>query len=53
MNAWGCLILGVSWVTILTLCVFCFCKVMKTPRENIHAPLDIDTGDLDTEAGKK
>ena len=53
MNAWGCLILGVSWSTILILCVFCFCKVMSTTRKNIHAPLDIDTGDLDANSGKK
>ncbi len=32
------------------LCVFCFYRIMREPRpsEHHHAPLDIDTHDLDT-----
>ncbi len=42
---WSVMLL--SWSAILMLCCFCFWKILHTRRDNIHAPLDIDTGDLD------
>ena len=35
---------------VCSLCVFCFYRIMREPRpsEHHHAPLDIDTHDLDT-----
>lgn len=43
MTIGGWLFLCGSWSAILALCVFCFWKIMTSTRENIHAPLDIDT----------
>jgi hypothetical protein len=48
MNALGWTIMLVSWCSIFALCGFCFAKILGTAEENIHAPLDIDTGDADT-----
>jgi len=42
----GWLFLVVSWALIISLCMFCVIKVLLTQRANIHAPLEIDTGDL-------
>ncbi|MCX7846610.1 MAG: hypothetical protein N2595_01040 [bacterium] len=42
----GWILLVVSWGVIVGLCVFCVVKVLTTQRANIHAPLEIDTGDL-------
>ena len=47
MNALGWIIMGISWGAIFLLCGYCFFKVITTKKENIHAPLDINTGDLD------
>ena len=45
MTIGGWLFLCGSWSAIIALCVFCFWKIMSSTRENIHAPLDIDTDD--------
>lgn len=42
----GWLFLVFSWALIISLCTFCVVKVLLTQRANIHAPLEIDTGDL-------
>ena len=49
MTIAGVVLLAASWASIIVLCAFCFYKVMQAPRKNIHAPLEIDTGDLDME----
>ena len=50
MNAggWTMMILSVGFVLSLT--IFCFYRVLRTPKttEHIHAPLEIDTRDVDT-----
>jgi hypothetical protein len=47
MTALGWTFMCVSWGAIFLLCGFCFWKVFSTKKQNIHAPLDIDTGDSD------
>jgi len=47
MHASGWIIMTVSWGAILLLCGFCFWKILVTRKENIHAPLDIDTDSSD------
>ena len=47
MNALGWTFMCVSWGAIFLLCGFCFWKIITTKKKNIHAPLDIDTGDSD------
>jgi len=47
MTAAGWIFLVVSWSAIIALCGFCFWKIMTSTRENIHAPLDIDTDEHD------
>ena len=51
MTALGWLFLTVSCGVVTTLVVFCFWRVLNLPRasEDLHAPLDIDTQDLDDE----
>ena len=49
MTNLGWLFLIVSWGAIIILSVFCFYRIIKVKKDNIHAPLDIDTGDLDGE----
>jgi hypothetical protein len=46
-GGWTLLILSCGSVTALVL--FCFWRVMRIPRptEEIHAPLDIETGERD------
>lgn len=46
MTFGGWLFLVFSWALIIGLCTFCVIKVLLTQRANIHAPLEIDTGDL-------
>ena len=48
MTALGWLLLVVSCGTVTALVVFCFWRVLRppAPREELHAPLDIDTHDL-------
>lgn len=45
---WFMLILSIGFVLILN--IYCFWKVLRTPKseEHLHAPLDIDTQDRDT-----
>ncbi len=47
-GGWAMMILSVGFVLCLT--VFCFYRVLWTPKstEHMHAPLDIDTQDTDT-----
>jgi len=47
MTTAGWIFLLVSWSAILSLCSFCFWRVMASSRANIHAPLDIDTDEHD------
>ncbi|MCG3197552.1 MAG: hypothetical protein GHCLOJNM_02038 [bacterium] len=47
-SGWIFLLVSCSFVTILT--VYCFWKVLSLPSEvdeDLHAPLDIDTRDLE------
>jgi len=47
MNALGWIMMLASWTVILCIAGFCLWRVLVVRPENIHAPLDIDTGDLD------
>lgn len=49
MTGLGWLVLAVSCGTVTALVVFCFWRVLRlpAPTEEFHAPLDIDTHDLD------
>jgi len=47
MTTLGWIFMITSWGLIITLCAVCFYKVMTTRKENIHAPLDIDTDKTD------
>ncbi len=49
MTNLGWTMLIVSWGAIISLSIFCFYKIMKVKKDNIHAPLDIDTGDVEEE----
>jgi len=48
MTALGWLLLIVSCGTVTALVAFCFWRVLSlpAPTEDLHAPLDIDTHDL-------
>ena len=50
MNAIGLFMMVLSYGVVLSLVVFCFYRVLTTPDvvEHEHAPLDIDTGDLNS-----
>lgn len=48
MNTYGWIILVVSWTGILLFSGFCFWKVFMCRKENIHAPLDIETEEEET-----
>jgi hypothetical protein len=45
---WAFMLISCGFVVGLT--IFCYYRVLTTPRpeERIHAPLEIDTHDLDT-----
>lgn len=47
-QGWIVMLLSVGFVLSLT--TFCFYRVLHTPKtgEHMHAPLDIDTHDVDT-----
>jgi len=46
MTLSGWILLIVSWSMIISVCAACFWRILTSQRENFHAPLDIDTGDL-------
>ena len=48
LAGWVMMILSVGFVLSLT--IFCFYRVLRTPKttEHMHAPLEIDTHDVDT-----
>ena len=46
MNAFGWTIFIASNVVVLSLVICCFVRVLRS-GEHMHAPLDIDTHDLD------
>jgi hypothetical protein len=50
MNPAGWLLMILSCGFVLTLVVFCYWRVLRTPKpaEHMHAPLEIDTHDADT-----
>lgn len=48
MNTSGWVFLLVSVTSVMALTVYCFYKVLTLPpseEEDLHGPLDIDTGD--------
>lgn len=45
MNMLGWMLMGISWLAILSLASFCIWKILTVKKGNIHAPLDIDTGE--------
>ncbi len=47
MTLAGWILLGVSCGTVTALVLWCFWRVLRlpAPREEMHAPLDIDTGE--------
>ncbi|HPD31495.1 MAG TPA: hypothetical protein PLL20_16005 [Phycisphaerae bacterium] len=46
----GWLLMTLSCGVVVSLMVFCYRRVLRTPRpeEHMHAPLEIDTRDADT-----
>ncbi|MBI4581022.1 MAG: hypothetical protein HY718_15065 [Planctomycetes bacterium] len=50
MTAAGWILMLVSCGLVTVLVVFCYRRVLRTPRptEHLHAPLEIDTHDADT-----
>ena len=50
MTVGGWILMLVSCGFVLTLLVFCYWRVLRTPAptQHMHAPLDIDTHDADT-----
>ena len=48
LAGWVMMILSVGFVLSLT--IFCFYRVLRMPKttEHMHAPLEIDTHDVDT-----
>ena len=49
LSAVGATIMTLSVLLVLGLCAFCFWRILReaAPSEHHHAPLDIDTRDLD------
>lgn len=49
MNTAGMIMMLVSNVVVITLCGYCFIRVLTTPgsQKHEHAVLDIDTRDTD------
>jgi hypothetical protein len=49
LTAGGGAIMTLSVLLVLSLCAFCFYRILRepAPSEHHHAPLDIDTHDLD------
>ncbi len=47
MTTAGFIVMIVSVAIVLSLCAFCFYKILTEKKPNHKAPLDIDTGDLD------
>lgn len=52
MTAGGWVLLMISCGTVTALVTFCFWKVLQlpAPEEELHAPLDIDTHDLNDDS---
>ncbi|MGB0717185.1 MAG: hypothetical protein ACPGXK_15005 [Phycisphaerae bacterium] len=50
MTTAGWVIMITSIGTVVSLLTYCFTKVLSAPEsaDHMHAPLDIDTQDLDT-----
>lgn len=50
MTTAGWILMLVSCGFVVSLAIFCYYRVLTTPRsvEHIHAPLEIDTHDQDT-----
>ncbi|MGQ9651333.1 MAG: hypothetical protein ACUVXJ_14585 [Phycisphaerae bacterium] len=46
----GWMLMTLSCGAVLVLMIFCYRRVLRTPRpeEHLHAPLEIDTRDVDT-----
>lgn len=51
MTTAGWIVMIVSCGFVLALVIFCFGRVLRTPKaaEHMHAPLEIDTHDTDEE----
>lgn len=47
MSLLGWIIFLFSNGVVIALVCFCFYRVLTIPREHMHAPLDIDTKDLE------
>jgi hypothetical protein len=45
MTLIGWILMGVSWGVILGLFIYCLAKIFRTRKENIRAPLEIETND--------
>ncbi|MBN2327843.1 MAG: hypothetical protein JXR73_11875 [Candidatus Omnitrophica bacterium] len=43
----GWILFIVSNAIVISLVVFCFYRVFTIPKEHMHAPLDIDTHDME------
>ena len=50
MTTAGWIVMILSVGSVLSLVIFCFYRVLFTPKttEHMHAPLEIDTHDTDT-----
>ncbi|MGR9045038.1 MAG: hypothetical protein ACU83N_07070 [Gammaproteobacteria bacterium] len=51
MTVWGVIMMGISFGVSIALMVYCFYRILRIPRSELreHAPLEIDTGDQDSE----
>ena len=49
MTTWGwCFFIGSNGL-VITLTIFCFVRILTepAPEEHMHAPLDVNTGDIE------
>ncbi len=43
MNFGGWMMLGISWLCICALVIYCYLRILGVTRSNIKAPLEIET----------
>lgn len=48
MTLTGFLMMLISWISILSLCVFTLRRIIRADQKHIHAPLEIEDEDLGT-----
>jgi hypothetical protein len=43
MNITGWIMIGISWIVIFSLVIFCYGRIFKARKTHMRAPLEIDT----------